>query len=371
MIKKSTLFNLFACIILVLDILIGCLPQYNLYLNIISVIMVMIVIFGVFVKNGLTIKFIIISLIDVLIVAVTKDVSNISLLIFISLLYLGEKNYNDLTNKSLFYTSVTTLSIILFCYFIFGFNRQYDTTIWRPLEGKSISRLSLGFTHPNQFMIRFFMTFALGLFVFKHKVTYSILFSIITFGINNLTKSRTVFYIILAITFIIFILRILKINITMTINNKFKNVLAFSFIFFLIFSIFMSLWFAETSIDTYFSGRLLINKRFIEEGITLFGNKNLALETFDNSYLHMLLSSGLIFTLVYSFIWTYYFLYIKNLKLVNFLVFIGVLVLAFMEVCMLKYSIMILIMIIIFEKSKLREDVNCLVKNQSFNLQIN
>lgn len=365
LIKKGTIFNLFLGILLVLDIIIGCFPQDALYLNIISVTIVMIAVFVKFLETGISFKMLVTFFIDIILVILTKDVSNISLLFFVSLFYLSRNDYNISTTKSLFYTSAISLCVILFLYFCFGFNRQFDTTIWRPLEEKSNNRLSLGFSHPNQFMIRFFVTFILGLLSFKHKNLYSIVFFIVAFCVKNLTESRTVYYIILLLTLTILFLSFFKVKLDSKINNKIKIFFAFSFVFFLLFSIVVSIAFAGSKLDIYLSGRLLINKRFLAEGVTLFGNKNMSLKTFDNSYIHILLTSGLIYTAVYSITWIYYFFNIQKMTLLQVLVLLGILALSFMEVCLLKYSIMILFMAITYDKSNYIGIRNCLNNNSS------
>lgn len=355
MIKKQTLFNIFVCIILVLDFLINCLPQFSLYINIITVLLVSIAILMIFCKEGLSLRFLFLCMMDVLIIAITRDVSNVSLLVFISLLFMGNKYYTSGTKKILFFTSLITLTCIVLLYYCFGFNKQYDGTIWRPILGENLARKSMGFTHPNQFMIRFFVTFVLGIISFKHKIITSILFLIGAFIFNNETESRTVFYIILVVTLFLAVLRLFRINYEKNVKRKFQLLLSFSFIILLIFSIAMSLLFANTIIDTYFSGRLAINKSFLEIGISLFGNSELSNQTFDNSYIHMLLTSGLIYILIYSFVWTYYFYSIKSIKFINAILLIALFALAFMEVCMLKYSIMILIMVMAYDGSEKKE----------------
>lgn len=236
--------------------------------------------------------------------------------------------------------------MVIYIAYKLGFNQNYDTQIWRPLYQTTFFRKSFGFTHPNQFMIYIFNIFAL-LVLYKNSVITNIV-SIIGVSILYIgTKSRTVFFIVLTVNFIF-----LLINVYNNLRNKkkeekyyyFKSIL-FIVPIFLFISFILSMVFANTFLDNVFSGRLEINKYMILQGVKLLGNNYLEDSIFDNSYLHILLSKGIIYFVLYSIVFYKKFTKIK-LNFTSIIILFSIFSLAFMEVCLMKNPIFLLLAIL-------------------------
>lgn len=100
-------------------------------------------------------------------------------------------------DKLLFYYFVVYLFFLLIIvgkYYLFN-NGTSDVVMWRI--DKMITRKSLGFAHPNVFMIEYVgMCFSLLLIQKKNRLVYLLLMVISSF-LFHLTQSRTEFYVIM------------------------------------------------------------------------------------------------------------------------------------------------------------------------------
>lgn len=347
---QNKFINILLCFLIVFDYCVTCFSNYTIYFNFLSVIFIFICCFFFYSHNNINYLILFLAFLDILIIILNKDVSNISLLVFGLVISLTKDEDVEVNTKDLFFTSLFCMLIIVFLYYFLGFNSRFDTTIWRPNQGL-VNRKSLGFTHPNQFMIKVLSIYFFGLLSFRKKISYSIIFTTITYFLYAITKSRTVFLIILVSSILVIFIYALGLQ-NIRFNKNIIFLLSLSPILMLVISICISCFFANTKIDTYFSGRLIINKYFLDSGIGFLGNNSLSNETFDNSYIQMLLSSGLLFYILYSFIWIEAFKKIKSIDIFNIIALFGTLFLSFMEVCLLKYSIIVLISICIDVKIK-------------------
>lgn len=326
-------------LIIIIDYIMSVLPEYAMYCNY-SIVIILLLCF-LYTSISKKIKYIDIFAIlaAVILIIISRDTTRISLFVFaISL------NINTLKNKQvlkhILALNLICLSIIIIAYLL-GFNKSYDTEIWRPLLGKTVPRMSFGFTHPNQFMIRVFVIFCMAILLYNNLITY-LLSIIIGYFFYKTTHSRTTYYIMIGIICVLLIKwifqKITNKNYTHFIKPK-CTLCAIPLL--LIFSILLSYYGKNTVFDTYFSGRLTLNYKYLEQGFSMLGNASLEDATFDNSYIQMFLSKGIIYFLAFSII--FFFKFKKcRFDFKSYVILIGILALAFMEVCLLKYSIMLL-----------------------------
>lgn len=279
--------------------------------------------------------------------AISHEISRISILC-VYMLFSFRNRFDISTIKVCLVTSILCLSIIIFLYFL-GFNQQYDTTIYRPLINQTVSRMSFGFNHPNQFMIYWFSIVCL-IFIVTDKRKIHFLCLVFTAVFYYLTQSRTVMLIVI----IMFALD-LFFGKAKSIDNKWKSFKSLLFLFFISISVFLTLFFDGSIIDTVFSGRLTLNRGYLMEGVSLFGNISLEGAMFDNSLLHMLLTKGLVFFIAYSILMIYC---LQTCKMSNnmLITFFGIMLLAFMEVVLLKYIYMLLLPLLCREERKKQND---------------
>jgi hypothetical protein len=118
------------------------------------------------------------------------------------------------------------------------------------------------------------------------------------------------------------------------------------FLIFTIISLVLSLYFYDSFINSLLTGRLALNNKYLSQGVFLFGNLSLEDSTFDNSYIHMLVTKGYLYFIVYLII------FYKSFKNVKFdlklgVLFISIMLLVFMEVVLLRYNVIILFALLI------------------------
>lgn len=187
------------------------------------------------------------------------------------------------------------VTIIVINYFLFN-NGNNDITMWRI--DQLITRKSLGFGHPNSFSIAWLgicMTYLLNLK--RSYLMNGIFLLVMNIIFYRLTRSRTEFIIIT-----------LSVIMTIIFNKKsehfipkwMKHILAMTPLLFLGIS-FLIMWESKNPIiNSYLSGRPTLYKQFFDMGrITLLGNSIFENAMFDNGFLQMLLSKGVITFLVY------------------------------------------------------------------------
>ena len=325
----------------ILDIFGSIFPEFSTKINIIIVCFYLICFLILFSTIGISRHLIFYMFFAAILILITRDISRIS--IFVCFFIMSIRKYINLNKiiKPLLICNIVIICLVVIAYF-FGFNKKFDTYIYRPSLGKEVYRYSFGFTHPNQFMIKIFFIYILSLLL-SNSITLNLFWILLTYLLYNFTYSRTVFLIIIVISTIQILLNIFRMV------GKRKNecsktyILTISIPIMLIISIIFSYIFNGTAIDELFSGRLSINNELFNlYGVSLFGNKFLESYIFDNSYIQMLLTKGIIFFLLYSYAIYYHFRGCSFSKR-EIIIYIGILALAFMEVCLLKYDIMLLI----------------------------
>lgn len=361
--KKINFLSFILALSILLDYIMAVFPHFSSLCNV-AIVTLLLFIYILHSFNKGVKKFdLIIALFSLLLVIVSKDTSRISLFIFLIFLRLNNFGLTNQNVKTIFYTNVFCLITIMICY-LFGFNKQYDTEIWRPFLNAFVPRMSFGFTHPNQFMLRVFTTMALAIILYNNKMTYIIEFAIV-FLLYQLTNSRTVFYVMGLVLPLLFFYSLFFSSRKQCRKKLYYQCFSFIFPLFTLMSFVLSIYFSYTDLDKLLSGRLALNFNYIKEGIFLFGNTSLESMTFDNSYIHMLLTKGVIYFVFFSGI---LFRKFRRGKM-NFTMFVltfSLFGVAFMEVCMLKYNFMLLLGIIIFksesENNKSIQITRCLNK---------
>ena len=143
-------------------------------------------------------------------------------------------------------------------------------------------------------------------------------------------------YVTLFLYFMLLLIRLLKPK-----ELKKAYIIPCLFILFIVFSIVLSLFCSNSWIDTILTGRLALNKKYLEQGITLFGNPYLDSKPFDNSYIHMLVTKGVVYFVSYCFIVIFNF-YKSQFKWKNAVLMLVIFMEAFMEVIFLKFGFMII-----------------------------
>lgn len=322
-------------------------PQFATFLNIIITLITLLnFVCVLIITKRINISLIIVFVISFLLILLSLDISRVSTLVFASFMYIYRFMNKKRLAKTIFLISLLCFLIILIAYF-FGFNTEYDTEIWRPLIGETVSRKSFGFTHPNQFMINWLSIIIAYIYSRRINCLHMVLIFVVTYIFYYYTQSRTVFYIIVFLTILVMLLLIFnKAKTFKKIKSKnYKNIIIIALLFFFVFSIVFSIYGKGTYFDTLLSGRLTINYNMLRQGVSLLGNSILEDKTFDNSYLHLLLTKGILFTITYIYI---FYMYFKNKKvnLLDFISITAVLLLAFIEVCFLKINIMLIIALV-------------------------
>ena len=345
--KPINMFNLSKFMIIltiILNNIIYVIPNYAMYLNVIICAFFILFALIYFYNNKLNFNIVLISIISLILIIATKDISRISLFIFLIFIYLTKSLNKDSLAKAIFWPSIICLLVILLAYFC-GFNTEFNTEIYRPFLNKTVKRLSLGFTHPNQFMINW-LTIVIS-FLCSYKITFvNILLVFITtlfFYIFN--QSRTVFFII-TLTTVLLLFR----NFNFFKKKNYKNWPIILFLLFIIGSLVLSLFFKNTKLDSFLSGRLIINYNMLSKGIFIFGNLSLEEVVFDSSYIHLICTKGILFLFAYFYIFTIYFKN-KTIDYTNLIFISSLLLLSLTEVCLLKYNVMLCFLILSKQKN--------------------
>ena len=258
--------------------------------------------------------------------------------IFVFFLFLETKElYSKKSIKTAIFIMTTFFAVVVMAYYLLGYNRSFDITSWDRINNCFILQKGLGFTNANRCMLYLFCTSLLILLVSKRIVVYAIVL-VINYFVYTETQSRTFFYAISAIMVLLLLFKIFKAENKTTFLGK---IAPLSFLFLFILSIILPLYFANTLLDDLFTGRLTHNKEFLGYGLSLFGNSALENVTFDSSYLHMLLTKGVLYTPMYS-----YLILRKKKRLITnkeAVILVSLFAVAFMEVIFLKYMLMIVI----------------------------
>ena len=264
--------------------------------NLLIAISIFIIYFFQGIKNEFYILDIFIIILNTIVIVFTKQVN----LIFPSLLWM----YNGIVRRSrinlcslklILKFSVFFYIFIIISYYFFGFKLDKNIEMWRLT--KIISRNSLGFTHPNVAMLSSLSLLFYYLCILTEKKDFRIdkliiplIFLIILY---SLTLSRTTSIAVL----MLFLLLLFRNKYFFCNKYLLNNFVILLFILFFLISISLLLIPSNSYFDELLSGRITLYKSFFSTtGFTLFGNSTLEEAMFDNGYLQMLLSKGIIYT---------------------------------------------------------------------------
>lgn len=233
-------------------------------------------------------------------------------------------------------------SLIIFFMYLLGHNIEYDNYIFRSISNTYVYRRSLGFTHPNQAMIRYLTIIMSIILISKRKLSFVALM-LLSYFLYYIVQSRTTFYILL------FVLTIFVIFPKKLLTKDFSGyILLVLPVFFLVISFFLvKMGEVNYSIDQFFSGRPRILSSYIANyGFSVFGNTSLENQIIDNSYIYILLAKGFLFTTLYSIV-ILVILYTKNRVQFRYIILISIIfTLGLMEVIILKFDIIVLLILV-------------------------
>lgn len=348
---RIKIFNILLCIIVILSYLSVTFPKYISFVNAIMAIFLIGIGGAWILKNLKEVKmsrFILIYLSFFLIV-VTQKFNLISLGLIGVLCIIADSMEGTINIRLFLRITIVCFCIVVGAYFILGFNKSCDSSIWRVSSNTTLMRSSLGFEHANQAMFKW-LSIALAFLSLSNrsnliKMSGSIL--IITLIIYKFTLSRTSVIVILIVIILMFLF---KNKLNEKISRRWATFLGKIPILFTGISI-LSLYLNKFEyINSLFSGRFrLYNQYFEIAGWNLWGNSFIENQAMlDNSYLHMLLAKGLIFSITYII---FIYLLIKRARYITVcdaIIIFGYYISGLTETILFKFDLIILIIIIIY-----------------------
>lgn len=273
-------------------------------------------------------------------IVIQLDVSKIS--IFVAFLFWQTKMFYKESSVKM-YCNVLLICFIcaLIAYIFFGFNQQYDKIGWSASQQTNIVEKGMGFTNANRCMLFAFVLSCI-MILQTEKLWHYLLILLLNYVLFQHTQSRTFFYILLLIVVVLLGFKLFRAENKISFVGKLVP-LAYLLIF--VLSFVLPYFFSDTFLNAIFTGRLAHNKAFLETGITLLGNQALETATFDSSYLHMLLTKGVLFFAAFSIL-----LIVRCRKAVfsnkSAVILCAVFLTGFMEVIFLESNILYLMGII-------------------------
>lgn len=285
------------------------------------------------------------------ILALKVNMISLSIIVILNIFFTYQ---ND--NKNLKYfteTSLLLFLVIVGSHFVFGFNNQFDTSIWRI--DSVVNRSSIGFQQPNQAMISWFGVF-LGFILnvnFRKKIAYFLIF-LSTCMVYLQTKSRTGFIILIIILFFMFIFK-------SKLNNEVPVLLKYLLVLLPIVLFCVSIWLVTQSnnlrLNSLLSGRPALYKQFFDSiGITVWGNSSIEDQMLDNSYLSILLGKGIIFTIFYLITLIYLIFSTKKLSFKNFIVLSLFFVYGVTETLLFRFDLLLPIIMSMHATKKIKQE---------------
>ncbi len=320
--------------------------------------------FLILIKRKLSGGALLLILLNGLIILVSGEGSYISLGLIVLLLILLEtcdcEAYVRLTLKM---TAILFFVIVLL-YLLIGFNSQYDGEIWRHSidgVGGNIFRKSLGFTHPNQAMLKWVAIVMLVIAsVNEKRYKWNILACIVgTMVLYTNTKSRTSASVVLAMCMLGMIIgKRLNCQIKSRLINEIIKIMpligtAVSFLL-------MTCFYNVSWLNNILSGRpKLYNSYLRQYGLSLVGSSYLdRYGIIDNSYMHMLLTKGILFFTLYLIIMEIIFHKINKYTYGTAIAIIGYFILGICETIFLKFDMILALLLVIYSnrEDKLKKD---------------
>lgn len=238
-------------------------------------------------RNGFSLISIIPITIALGVIIINKDPSLASLVLIWVLYDIFNNATYDAPKiaKSFFITGISGYILTIAAYVTVGLNKHADLEMWRI--NKMITRSSLGFQQPNTSMM-----YALALImsmIIAYKMTWfkSALTLLIVFGLYHFNQSRTAFILIILVV----------------IMNQLRIVWPWPKLLFIltgIASYLLVILPTNLQINDLLSGRISLYKSYTKSlGIHFLANPLSDNTMLDNSYIQMLLSKGVLFTIVF------------------------------------------------------------------------
>ncbi len=278
-----------------------------------------------------------VAILTLFLIIASLDIARVSFFVFYLFLQ-STAIYKRTFIKQYFWIFLFCFAAVVIAYKVVGFNAEYDRINWSPVKQEHIEEKALGFVNPNRCMLYLFCLSCLALQLTKKAWQYIAILAVnYLFFIN--TQSRTFFYAVVVIVALLLLMKVFRCETKYSFIGK---VVPIIFIGLLALSIILPQFFSGTFMDALFTGRLRHNKEFLQMGITWFGNAELETVTFDSSYLHMLLTKGVVFLSLFAI------MLVGNCRRARIsnkraVLLCAVFVVGFMEVIFLEYNIMYLI----------------------------
>lgn len=350
--NKNNILNLVVYIIVILSYLGTVFYQKSALINAVLVLSVigLISIWLIKSKRRISYNKIIIIYISMILIVLTQKFNLISIPLIVLIIVLAGFN-NNINIKVYLKISILCFVFVLIMYFIFGVNKSCDTSIWRSSSNTIEYRYALGFNHANQAMFKW-LCIALGFLALstqKNIFKISSIIGAITFIIYYFTVSRTS---VVVIFLVVLSMIIFRKSLSKNISLKFKRMLALTPILFTGVSFLSILLSNFEYLNNLFSGRFVLYKYYLNiAGINLLGNNFIENNAMlDNSYLHMMLSKGLIFSLCYMILIYSMITKSKNITRGRAIIILGYFITGLVETILFKFDLIILIIILLFKE---------------------
>lgn len=271
------------------------------------------------------------------IIIINKDPSMASLIliwIIYDIFNNAEIDIQDVA-KSFLITGSIGYVITLCAYFTIGLNKHADLHMWRI--NHMVSRASLGFQQPNTSMLYALALVMSALIAYKSSVSKAIIILSITSILYIFNQSRTSFLLIILIV----ILDLLNITWPFTrILFTILTVVSYSLVFLPI----------NNDLDQLLSGRItLYHQYFNSLGVHLLNNPLSDNTMLDSSYIQMILSKGLIFTVFFIIS---LFLILKSKSKLGKTLALAYILSAFTETTILHFELLFPVMLACLSYSK-------------------
>lgn len=185
-------------------------------------------------------------------------------------------------------------------------------------NGIDVVRYGFGFPHPNLLHSSFFIMVCSLLLGYKERIrTFTLIpLLVLNYIIYQFSVSRTGYYVTLFVIVFFMIDRIME---RIKNTNFIVRVMAYTYPILSIGTIIIATLYGRFPIFQRldylaFSGRLSFNAKFMTEvGITLFGKANLdSVGAIDNGYVKLLMENGIIFFLLFLFLYWFLFKLIRT-----------------------------------------------------------
>jgi len=300
----------------------------------------------------------ILILVSLSIVALALKVSLISitlLLLLATMFYYEGDKVNKFALKFYLRLNLCLFLIVVFFYFLTGFNEEYDMTMWRIDE--VIERSALGFSQPNQAMM-LWMSIIISILAFSNKKNakkLSMFVLVTSLVVYAFTLSRTSTLIIVLICGYIFLF-------SRTLNEPVKKSYRFLLAVFPIICLIISFILVLTPYNVIFnellSGRLALYQSFYNEfGLTLLGSSELEDAMFDNAYLQALLAKGIMFTCLLMFTFFLLIIRLRHLEKLDAILILAYFICGMAETMFFKFEILILILMLMFRNNNKKIEI--------------